>query len=309
MATDMIRALRLLRFGGPDGVEIDHVARPEAIDDEVVVRVVAASLNPVDYKIRDGQYPPVTSEMLPLVMGRDLAGTVETCGVAASGLKVGDPVFAMLHPDRGAFAERVTVRATEMTGVPAGLDLATAAAVPLAALTAWQGLFDHGRLSAGQTVLIHGAAGGVGHFAVQFARHAGARVIATAGPDDVDFVAELGADTVVDYRNEDFEDEAKDVDLVYDLIGGETQARSWAVIRSGGILVSTVGPPAGAPADRRGVGYHAAPNPAQLGQIGALIAAGDITVHIAARFAFDDYAAAFAQLEHGHGRGKIILTF
>ena len=309
MAIDTVRALRLHRFGGMAGVGVDAVAMPQPADDEVVLRVHAASLNPVDYKIRDGQFPPVTAAMLPVIMGRDLAGTVATMGVAAAGLIEGDAMFAMLGSDRGAFAEFVCVKATQVVPVPAGVDLDTAAATPLAALTAWQGLFDHGRLAAGQTVLIHGAAGGVGHFAVQFARHAGAVVIATAGEHDTEFVAGLGADTVVDYKNERFEDVASGVDLVFDLVGGETQARSWSVLREGGILVSTLGPPADAPPGKRGVGYGATPSAAQLGRIGELIAAGDVRVHIADRFAFDDYATAFDRLEHGHPRGKLILTF
>ncbi len=304
-----MRALRLHRFGGPEVMVVDEVPLPQARDDEVVLRIHAAGLNPVDYKVRDGAYPVFGPDRLPITLGFEAAGTVETCGVEAMGLKPGDPMFAMLGGEHGAFAEFVVVKATEMVGVPRGVDLDTAGATPLAALTAWQGLFDHGKLAAGQTVLIHGAAGGVGHLAVQFAKQAGARVIATASSKDLDFVRGLGADVVVDYKAERFEDAAHNVDLVYDLIGGETQARSWAVLRSGGMLVSTVGPPAKIPADKHGVGYACSPNPAQLGRIAAQIAEGKVIVRIDARFAFADYAAAFERLEHGHPTGKIILTF
>lgn len=309
---DTVRAIRLHRFGGPEGVGIDTLPWPEVHDDEVILKVHAASLNPVDFKTREGKFPPVAADALPVVLGRDLAGTIVACGVEAQGLAVGDAMFAMLGHDHGAFADHVVVKATEMAGVPTGVDLDTAAATPLAALTAWQGLFDHGRLTAGQTVLIHAGAGGVGHFAVPFARHAGAAVIATASERDLDFVRELGADMVIDYRTERFEDVARNVDLVFDLVGGETQARSWAVLKPGGVLVSTVGKPDPTLPDahgKRGLRYMAEPNPAQLGQIGVLVAAGDVRVHIDARFAFDDFAAAFDRLEHGHGRGKIILTF
>ena len=312
MATSTVRALRLHGFGGPEKVSIDPVPWPAPRDDEVVLQLHAASLNPVDYKTREGKFPPITAAALPVVLGRDLAGTVVSCGVEVQGLKVGDAMFAMLETDHGAFADHVCVRATEMAGVASGVDLDTAAATPLAALTAWQGLFDHGGLARGQTVVIHGAGGGVGHFAVQFAHHAGATVIATVGARDVDFVRGLGATTVVDYRASRFEDVARNVDLVYDLIGGDTAARSWSVLRPGGILVSTVAEPDTAlpsAAGKRGIRYMAVPNPAQLGTIGGMIAAGEVTVRIDARFAFDDYAAAFDRLEHGHPTGKIILTF
>ena len=307
------KAVTLKRFGGPEVLSVEAVPIPQALDDEVVVRVAAASLNPVDYKIRQGGYPLVTADKLPIVLGRDLAGTIETCGTRAHYmLAKGDPVFAFIGQDRGAQSEYVVVKAVELVAAPKQLDMVHAAAVPLAAITAWQGLFDHGGLQTGQRVLIHGGAGGVGHLAVQLAKARGATVFATASSGDLDFVRELGADTVIDYKAERFEDKASGMDVVFDLIGGETQDRSWAVLRDGGIMVSTLGEPdkskAGGRDVRAGPGYHAQPNAAQLGEVAALIDAGKVKVTVAQTFAIDDIRAAHERLENGGVRGKIVLT-
>jgi NADPH:quinone reductase-like Zn-dependent oxidoreductase len=236
---------------------------PQPQDDEVAVRVHAASVNPVDYKIRSGGYPMVKQEDLPMVLGRDLSGTVELCGARAHTLKRGDPTYAVIGQDRGAYAQFVLVKAVEMAAKPTTLRHVEAAAVPLAGLTAWQGLSDHGGLQPGQRVPIHGGAGGVGHFAIQFAKAKGAHVTTTVGGDDVAFARDLGADDVVDYKNQRFEDVARDIDLVYDLIAGETQERSWSVLKPDGIIVSTLAQPSEAKArDHRARGnrYMAQPN-------------------------------------------------
>ena len=197
-----------------------------------------------------------------------------------------------------------------MAAKPERLTHTEAAAVPLAALTAWQGLFDHGGLQAGQRVLIHGAAGGVGHLAVQFAKAKGATVFATASASDLDFVQGVGADTVIDYKAQRFEDVARDIDVVYDLIAGETQDRSWSVLKPGGIIVSTLAQP---PEDRarahqaRGARYMAQPNCAQLREIGQLIDEGKVRVVVAQRFPLQDVRIAQDTLEHSHIRGKIVL--
>ncbi|RUT90265.1 NADP-dependent oxidoreductase, partial [Mesorhizobium sp. M7A.T.Ca.US.000.02.2.1] len=218
-----MKAARIHAFGGPEVVSIDQVPLPQPLDDEVVLRVRAASVNPIDYKIREGS----TSETLPVTLGRDVSGTVEICGTRAHTLKKGDPLFAMLGHDRGGNAEYVVVKATEAAAKPDRLSHVEAAAVPLAGTTAWQGLFDHGGLKSGQRVLIHGGAGGVGHLAIQFAKAAGAFVATTVSAEDVVFVRELGADQTVDYKNQRFEEVVDAVDLVFDLVAGDTQDRSW----------------------------------------------------------------------------------
>ena len=245
-----------------------------------------------------------------MTLGRDVSGTVESIGAKVQWLKLGDAVYALLGPDRGAFAEYVAVKAAEAAPKPARLSHPEAAAVPLAALTAWQGLFDHGGLQAGQRVLIHGAAGGVGHFAVQFAKARGATVLTTVSSSDLNFVRELGADQAIDYKAERFEEIARDIDLVFDLVGGETQDRSWTVLKPGGILVSTLGEPSQKEAKEhraRGVGYMAQPNAGQLTEIAQLIDSGKVRPIVAATSPLN--AAGLAELlqEVGHVHGKLVL--
>ncbi|WP_207479919.1 NADP-dependent oxidoreductase [Arenibaculum pallidiluteum] len=307
----MMTAVRIHRFGGPEVLERDAVPIPQPEDDEVLVRIHAASVNPVDYKTRSGSYPAVREGDLPKILGRDLSGTVESCGTRAHTLRKGDAVFALLGRERGAYAEYAVVKAVEMAAKPASLDHVQAAAVPLAALTAWQGLFEHGGLGPGQRVLIHGGAGGVGHFAVQFAKTRGAHVATTVSAGDLDFARALGADQVIDYKGQRFEDEVRDLDMVLDLVSGETRERSWAVLRKGGILVSSLGQPDEAKAAAHGVrasGYVAQPDAAALAEIGRLIDDGAVRVTVARTFPFERVGAAQDALEHGHLRGKVVLT-
>ena len=304
------RGVRIHRFGGADVLQLEDIPMPQPQDDEVVVRVHAASVNPVDYKIRGGGYPMVKEDALPVVLGRDLSGTVEICGTRAHTLKQGDPIYAMVGTERGAYAQFVLVKAVEMAAKPDRLSHAEAAAVPLAGLTAWQGLFDHGALQAGQRVLIHGGAGGVGHFAIQFAKAKGATVLTTVGANDLDFARSLGADTVIDYKSQRFEDVARDVDLVYDLIAGDTQDRSWSVLKPGGRIVSTLAQPSEEKArahQASGTRYMAQPNGGQLVEIGRLIDEGKVRVVVSRRFPLAEVRAAHETLEHEHPRGKLVL--
>ncbi|MCG7349975.1 NADP-dependent oxidoreductase [Sphingomonas sp. ACRSK] len=308
------KSVRVHAFGGPEVLRVEPVPIPQAKDDEVLVRVAAASLNPVDYKTREGEFPPVGEDALPAILGRDLAGTIEAVGTRAHYmLRKGDPVFAFIGFDRGGQSGYVVVKALELAAAPASIDLVHAAAVPLAGMTAWQGLFDHGGLQAGQRVLIHGGAGGVGHLAVQFAKAKGATVFATAGTNDLDYVRSIGADTAIDYKNQRFEDVATDIDLVLDLVGGETQTRSFAVLRDGGTLVSTLDvaePDKGRDRNIRvPERWLAQVNTKQLGEIAALIDAGKVKVEVAAVFPVEDASSAYERLEKGHVRGKIVLTF
>lgn len=305
-----MKAVRIRSFGGPEVLELADVEKPQPKDDEVLIRVRAASVNPVDYKIRSGTYPVVKQDQLPKVLGRDVAGEIERCGSAVRNFREGDTVYAMLDGGPGGYAEYVTVRADLVAPKPGQLDYRAAAAVPLAGLTAWQGLFDHGHLQPGQRVLIHGGAGGVGHLAVQFAKARGATVVATAGTQDIGFVKQLGADQVVDYMRERFEDEVRDVDLVLDLIAGETQERSWAILKDGGTMISSLARPSEAKAREHHAhaeNFVAHPDRDELIEIGRLIDAGRVHPHVSAVFELKEAAEAQVQLERRHAQGKVVL--
>jgi NADPH:quinone reductase-like Zn-dependent oxidoreductase len=305
-----MKAVRIRSFGGPEVLELADVAKPEPKDDEVLIRVRAASVNPVDYKIRSGAYPVVKQDQLPRVLGSDVAGEIASCGRAVRNFKEGDTVYAMLDGGPGGYAEYVAIKADLAAPKPGQLDYRAAAAVPLAGLTAWQGLFDHGHLEAGQRVLIHGGAGGVGHLAVQFAKARGATVATTVAGEDIEFVKHLGADQAIDYTRERFEEKVHDVDLVLDLIAGETQDRSWAVLKDGGTMISSLEQPSEAKARQhhaRAERFMAHPDRAELIEIGQLIDAGRVRPHVSAVFELRDAAEAQAQLERHHAQGKVVL--
>lgn len=305
-----MKAVRIRSFGGPEVLELADVQKPEPQNEEVLIRVRAASVNPVDYKIRSGTYPVVKQDQLPKVLGRDVAGEIERCGRAVRNFKEGDTVYAMLDGGPGGYAEYVTVKADLVAPKPGQLDYPAAAAVPLAGLTAWQGLFDHGQLRAGQRVLIHGGAGGVGHLAVQFAKARGATVATTVATQDVEFVKQLGADQVIDYTRERFEDKVHDVDLVLDLIAGDTQERSWAVLKDGGTMISSLARPSEAKAREHHAhaeNFVAHPDRAELIEIGRLIDEGRVHPHVSAVFDLKQAAEAQVQLEKHHAQGKVVL--
>jgi NADPH:quinone reductase-like Zn-dependent oxidoreductase len=304
-----MRAVRIHEFGGPEVLRIEDAPTPNVGPGDILVEVHAASVNPVDYKIRNGDY--VGEDRLPMTLGRDIAGEVGKVGAGVVGFAKGDAIFAMLPTDMGAFAECVALPAEDCARRPGRLNWVQAAAVPLAALTAWQGIFDHGRLTHGQTILVHGASGGVGHFAVQFAVARGAHVIATCRGEDRDFVRQLGAQTVVDYRTQDFRDYAKAVDVVFDVTGGETREKSWSTLREGGTLVSTVGEPDQDKARQfkvRGVGYMAQPSGAQLAEIARLIDEGHVRPYVDRVYPMEASAEAERHLEEDHVRGKVVLA-
>jgi NADPH:quinone reductase-like Zn-dependent oxidoreductase len=307
-----MKAIRIHGFGDPEVLELDDVPIPQPGEGELLVHIHAASVNPVDFKIRRGTVPWVTQEMLPITLGRDLSGTVESAGARVDAFNDGDALYAMLGSiDRGSYAEYVLVRPNEAAPKPARLSYIEAAAVPLAALTAWQGLFDHGQLEAGQTVLIHGGSGGVGHFAIQFAKIKGATVLTTVSGQNLDFATELGVDRAIDYQSQRFEEIARDVDLVLDLVAGETQERSWSVLKPGGVLVSALGEPSRERAMQhkaRGVGYRAQPNAGQLAEIGRLIDQGEVRPVVMATYPLAEVRQAHERLERGHLRGKIVLV-
>jgi NADPH:quinone reductase-like Zn-dependent oxidoreductase len=291
-------------------LRLDDVPVPEPKDDEVLVKVMAASINPIDIRIRTGYRFVVKPEDLPVQIGRDASGIVEACGPSARDVKNGDAVFVLLGRGRGAYGEFVIAKANERALKPDTLTHVQAAALPLAAITAWNGLFDQGALTAGERVLIHAGNGGVGHLAVQFAKLKGAWVATTCSAGDVAFVKSLGADQAIDYRSGRFEDVVQPVDLVLDLVAGDTRERSLAVLKKGGRLMSAISQ---APVDKgrelglRVASYAAEVSPALLAEIAALVASGRVKVEIQQTFALRDAARAHEALENTHTRGKIVL--
>jgi NADPH:quinone reductase-like Zn-dependent oxidoreductase len=308
---ETMQAWRIDRFGGPDVLREATLPAPRPARGEVLVEMRSAGVNPVDLKTREGRYPLIREDALPFTLGRDVAGVVARCGEGVERWQPGQPVFAFVGQGQGAYAEYVCVAEDALAAPPSALPLEDAGAVPLAALTAWQGLFDHGKLERGERVLIHGASGGVGQFAVQFAREAGAQVFATGSSESLDLLKALGANETIDYKTQRFEDVARDIDLVYDLIGGDTQQRSWDVVRHGGALVSTLSEPSQVDASKHGARatrYTARPDGEQLARIAQLIERGAVRVEIVARYPFERVPDAFARLEQGHLRGKLVIT-
>lgn len=304
-----MKAVRMYEFGGPEVMKIEDLAIPAPGPGEVLIKVEAASVNPIDYKIRSGHFKPEGLQV-PMTLGRDVSGVVMQAGRGAP-FNAGDAVYALLDRDHGSYAEFVVAKADQVVRKPEKLDFIHAAAVPLAAITAWQGLFDHGQLKPGERVLIHGASGGVGHFAVQFAKDRGAHVIATARGEDADLLRKWGADEVIDYKNERFEDRARDIDLVLDLVAGETQERSWQCLKPGGRLVSTLQPPSKAQAAQHhasGEVFMAQPNHDELARIGRLIDDGKVSVFIQHTYPMTEVRQAHQHMEREHVRGKVVLA-
>jgi NADPH:quinone reductase-like Zn-dependent oxidoreductase len=298
-----MRAALLRETGGPEVLRVEEVPRPEPDDGEVLIAVRAASINPIDWKYRRGLVP----KDLPAVLGNDISGTVEQS--RADGFAEGDDVFGFAP--RGGYAELATAPAGAIAKKPPGLSHEQAAALPVAGLTAWQALFDRGRLQRDQTLLVAGAAGGVGHLAVQFGKHGGAQVIGTGSARNREFVLELGADEYVDYTAEDVAEAVSGVDVAFDTVGGATTETLLATVREQGVLVVIAGAPPEAQAAERGVRAELlvmSPNPQQLAQIAELVASAAVDVEIAARFPLDEVAKAHELSEAGHVRGKLILT-
>ena len=306
-----MKAIRIHQFGGTEVLRYEDAPQPLPGADEVLIRVYAAGVNPVDCKIRAGKLQGRVDHTLPLILGWDVAGVIEQTGAAVTQLRVDDAVYARPNIARdGAYAEYIVVHASEVALKPTALDFNQAAAVPLAALTAWQALFDAGNLQAGQTVLIHAGAGGVGHYALQLAHWKGARVITTASARNADFVCALGADEVIDYTSTRFEEAVHDVDLVFDTVGDEVQQRSWPVLKPGGILVSILALTVPDDAEQRGwrsAYVFVQPSASQLAQLAGLIDAGHIKPHVDNVMALNDAAKTHILIQGGHARGKIVL--
>ncbi len=306
-----MKAIRFHAYGGPEVLVMENVPLPQIGTGEVLVKVSGAGVNPLDWKVREGHTKDWLAHQLPLIPGWDVSGVVEDTASDVTDFRKGDAVYGMLDFRRnGAYADYVATESFHLALKPKTMDGVNAGAVPLAALTAWQLLFDLAELKPGQTILIHAAAGGVGHFAVQFAKWKKARVIGTASAENADFVLGLGADQVIDYKKRQFEKIVHDIDVVLDPIGGETQERSWKVLRKGGILVATLGisyPKNAGEKDLRGKGVMVRPDQGQLSQIAELIDTGHVKPAVNNIFPLEKAADAQNMSQTGHTKGKIVL--
>jgi NADPH:quinone reductase-like Zn-dependent oxidoreductase len=306
-----MKAIRIHSYGDLDTLRFEDAPLPEPEAGDVLVRVHAAAVNPVDWKIRAGYLSEMLPYQMPLTLGWDVSGVVERIGADVTDVSIGDAVYS--RPDitrNGTYAEYAVMRASEVALKPNTLSHNEAAAVPLAALTAWQGLFDHARLNEGDRVLIHAGAGGVGAFAIQFAKWAGAHVIATGSAASEELIRSLGADEFVNYRSQLFEKVLSKVDVVLDTIGGNTQVRSIQLLKDGGRLISVVGTPDADALDAVGASgalFMVQPSRDDLGRIGALIDAGSVRVLIDSVFPLSEARAAHEKSQTGRAKGKIVL--
>ncbi|MFC7304277.1 NADP-dependent oxidoreductase [Streptomyces monticola] len=332
-----MRAFKIERYGDKDGGHIADAPDPEVGADDVLVQIHAASVNPLDLKLRDGEFKAILPYRLPLILGNDFAGVVVRVGPAVTRFAVGDEVYARPGQDRiGTFAELIAVHQDDVAPKPATLTMAEAASLPLVALTSWQALVERARVQPGQRVLVHAGSGGVGTLAVQLAKHLGAYVATTASTAKVDLVKELGADVVVDYRKQDFESVLHGYDVVLDTLGGETLEKSLQILKPGGKVISVAGPPDAAlarelgtnavlrlamsalsfrtrrRARRRGVTYSflfMKADGAQLRDLTPLVDSGRIRPVVDRVFPFEETREAMEYVEKGRAKaGKVVVT-
>jgi NADPH:quinone reductase-like Zn-dependent oxidoreductase len=304
-----MKAVRITQYGSTPTVE--EIPSPRVGPKDVLVRIEAASLNPLDVKLQSGVMHQFFPLSFPYTLGTDFAGTVEGVGSMVARWQTGDKVVGRLDPiSGGALAEFAVVPGMQLAAAPPTISIENAAGIPTAAGTAWQALFEIAKLQRGQSVLVHAGAGGVGSFAVQFARLVGARVIATASGAGIELARELGADQVIDYRAVDFTKEVSDVDLVLDTLGGDTQQRSFGVLRNGGTLISTTAPPDEAMAKAHQLSaafvFHQS-NSQRLAVLLGLFDAGMFKVTVDRHVTLMDLASAFDHQRSGRARGKIIV--
>ena len=305
-----MKAARIHRFGSPEVIVIDHVQTPTPGPGELLVRVAAAGVGNWDALIREQK--SVVSSPLPLTLGSDLSGVVESTGAGVAEFKPGEEVYGVTNPQFiGAYAEYALASAEMVARKPKGLSFVEAASVPVVAVTAWQMLFDYAQAQSGQAVLIHGAAGNVGAYAVQLAKHAGLQVFATAGSADLDYVRSLGADGIVNYKTTRFEEAAPAVDVVVDTVGGETRNRSYGVLKQGGILVSVVSPfpqTPSPPAGVRAAFFLVEVTTDRLNTIAKLFDSGRLACQVGTVLPLDQARTAHEMLAGApHKRGRIVL--
>ena len=306
-----MKAVRIHSYGGTEVLAYEDAPRPAPGDGEVLIRVIASSINPFDFAVRAGYMASYYNYAFPLIPGTDVSGVVEEVGKGVTEFQRGDVVYARGGVSRdGANADFVVVAATDVAAKPKSLDHLQSAVLPHVTLTAWQALFELANLQKGQTVLIHGAAGGVGHIAVQLAKHRGAKVIGTASVN-LDLLREIGVDQIIDYSAAPFENSVSDVDVVLDTVGGDTQQRSWGVLKPGGILVSTIQPPSQEMADAHGVRqamvFSSPPIGKVLSEVASLADSGRIKPHVSAVLPLSEIHRAHEMVAAKHTGGKIAL--
>ena len=305
---ETMHAVRFHEYGPSSVLVVDDIARPEPKDGEVLVRVRVSAVNAIDWKFRAGYLQAFMPLELPHTPGLDVAGIVEQVGPGVSGYSAGDEVFGR---GSGTYAEYALAPTVTLAHKPAGITFEQAATLPVGGVTAWVGLFDAAHLEAGQRVLVHGAAGGVGSLAVQLAHWKGASVIATTSTANVAYVKSLGADEVVNYTAVQFEDVVSDMDVVFDAVGGDVTGRSWSVLKKGGILVVVAGAPDPEAAAQHGVRTSNVQAPAVttpiLEELARLVESGAVVAPVGTSFPLADAAEAHAASETGHGRGRIVL--
>jgi NADPH:quinone reductase-like Zn-dependent oxidoreductase len=315
-----MKAVRIHAFGGPEVLQLEDVARPVPAADEILIQVHASGVNPVDWVVREGGNDALRAYLtLPLTLGWDAAGVVAEVGSEVAGFRVGDAVYGVPNfPGNGSYAEYCAAKASQFAHKPQSLDFAAAAGVPLAGLTAWTALFAHGQLQPGQRVLIQGASGGVGSFAVQFAKAKGAYVIGTASADNLNYLKQLGADEAIDYRGQPVEELVHDVDMVLEaspLRDNAARVRAVAMLKKGGIFVSVnLDFPfdeemQAALAQQQATGALVANQPRQewLQEMAQLIDAGQVQVFVNQVYPLAQVAEAHRKSQTWHVRGKLVL--
>jgi NADPH:quinone reductase-like Zn-dependent oxidoreductase len=304
------KAVRIHQFGNADVLSYEDAPMPTIEADEVLVKIHASSINPVDWKVREGYLKDFIPHRFPLTLGWDFAGEIVAVGALVSDWEIGAAVYARPDIGRdGTYAEFIAVRASEIAAKPTSINWQAAAAVPLVALTAWQSLYEGANIQAGERVLIHAGAGGVGSFAIQLAKLRGAYVITTTSTYNIDLVKSLGADEVIDYTQSDFS-LLRDIDVVFDTMGGEIQDKSWITLKRGGRLVSIVSAPSEQAAQEAGVTplfCFVQPNSVQLQALAELIDAKKLQIIIDSVYSLKDIVAAQEKSASGRARGKIVI--
>ncbi|WP_080146765.1 NADP-dependent oxidoreductase [Marinilactibacillus piezotolerans] len=309
-----MKAIVIEEYGSADQLVERDLPTPEIKDDQVLVELYATSINPIDWKMRAGYLAQMLDYEFPIILGWDAAGIVKEVGSAVKNYQVGDRVFSRPETNpRGTYAEYIAIDENLLAPLPKGVSFEEAASVPLVGQTAWTALVELAKIKAGDKVLIHAGAGGVGSLAIQIAKHFGAAVASTASEDNEDYLKDLGVDVFIDYKKQDFEKELADYDIVFDTMGGDIQEKSFNVLKEGGILVSITGQPNQALAESKGIRtayFFLEPDGARLAKLGELMESGAMKPTIGSQFPFSENGLREAHRlsETHHAKGKIVIN-